>query len=133
VRGLDRRSARAVPLTAVAAQAPRGALARRPRSADAVAPRPKPSGATGKGGQVGRRRAFILAVAWAACGTAAPAAAQSRAPIVQSIDLQVGPPPAVVTVGGRRHLVHELHVTNFRPAEVTLTRVDVLDAESGTV
>lgn len=79
------------------------------------------------------RRAFIFAAVWAACGTTAPAAAQSRAPITQAVDIQVGPRPAVVTVGGRRHLVHELHVTNFRPAEVTLTRVEVLDAERGTV
>lgn len=56
-----------------------------------------------------------------------------RAPIVSSIDVQILAPPAVVTIagpiGGQRHLVYELHVTNFRSSAVTLTSIDVIDAD----
>ena len=56
-----------------------------------------------------------------------------RAPIVSSIDVQIFAPPAIVTIagpiGGQRHLVYELHLTNFRSSAVTLTSIDVLDAD----
>lgn len=79
-----------------------------------------------------RCRPLVLLAAWALSGSAA-ATAQPRAPILSTIDVQVGVAPAVVNVSGRLHLVHELHVTNFRPSDVTLTRVEVLDAARGTV
>lgn len=56
--------------------------------------------------------------------------AQSRTPLVQSVDLS-GPAPAVsIPIAGRPHLVYELHITNFRPFDVALTRVEVLDGDS---
>lgn len=58
--------------------------------------------------------------------------AQSRAPLVQSVDLQVPVAPIPVTIGGQKHLAYELHVTNFRTVEVVLTRIEVLDADRGT-
>lgn len=58
---------------------------------------------------------------------AAAAAAEPRSPLVQSVDLQVPLAPTPVTVAGKRHLAYELHITNFRPVDVELLRVDVLD------
>jgi murein DD-endopeptidase len=52
-----------------------------------------------------------------------------RAPIVSSIDVQILAPPAVVAIAGQRHLVYELHLTNFRSSAVTLTSIDVIDAD----
>jgi murein DD-endopeptidase len=53
---------------------------------------------------------------------------QSRRPIVQSLDLAVLQPPALVAIGGVRHLVYELHITNLRTVDARLTRLEVLDA-----
>lgn len=61
----------------------------------------------------------------------AAAAAEPRAPLVQSVDLQVPFAPASVTVAGKRHLAYELHITNFRSVDVELLRVDVIDAGTG--
>ncbi|HEU4624999.1 MAG TPA: M23 family metallopeptidase [Steroidobacteraceae bacterium] len=55
-------------------------------------------------------------------------AAQTRTPIVSSIDAYVGSAPDVVTIAGREHLVYELHVTNFRSSPITLTRIEIVDA-----
>jgi hypothetical protein len=56
---------------------------------------------------------------------------QQRDPIVSAIDAQVTTAPVVVNVGGREHLVYELHVTSFSRSDVTLTRVEVVDASGG--
>ncbi|MBX5460986.1 MAG: M23 family metallopeptidase [Steroidobacteraceae bacterium] len=48
---------------------------------------------------------------------------------MSSIDAYVGATPEVVSIAGREHLVYELHVTNFRSSPITLTRVEVVDAE----
>lgn len=74
----------------------------------------------------------VCIVAWALAGWMA-VRAQSRDPIVSTIDAHVGAPPATVTIAGRPHLVYELHVTNFRPSDVTVARVEVLDADRGAV
>lgn len=58
--------------------------------------------------------------------------AQSRAPLVQSVDMQVPVAPIPVTSGGKRYLAYELHVTNFRTVDVALTRLEVLDADRGS-
>lgn len=42
------------------------------------------------------------------------------------LDVQAAAPPMIGRIDGRAHLVYELHLTNFRPAAVTLTRIDVL-------
>lgn len=59
----------------------------------------------------------IMCVAWAG-----PAAAQLASPV----ELRIPKPPTVMHTGGRSVLVYELHVTNFSPATVKLTRIDVL-------
>jgi murein DD-endopeptidase len=59
------------------------------------------------------------------------AAAEPRPPLVQSVDIQVPSVPRSVTIAGERQLGYELHVTNFRPHDVVLTRVEVIDAVRG--
>ncbi|MDY6946539.1 MAG: M23 family metallopeptidase [Pseudomonadota bacterium] len=59
------------------------------------------------------------------------AAAPPRAPLLQSVDVQIPFAPASVTIAGRRHLGYEIHVTNFRPVDVQVLRVDVMNAERG--
>lgn len=54
---------------------------------------------------------------------------QARPSLVQSVDIQIPVPPALVSISGKRHLVYELHITNFRPVDVALTRVEVLNAD----
>jgi hypothetical protein len=46
-----------------------------------------------------------------------------------SLDVRVPAAPTPVRIGGRVHLVYELHITNFRAVDLTLTRVEVFDAE----
>src|SRR4029453_7124503 len=58
--------------------------------------------------------------------------AQYRSPIISVVDVQVGSPPIPVRIAGKRHLVYELHITNFTLSEITLTRLEVLDADRGT-
>jgi hypothetical protein len=58
----------------------------------------------------------------------AAAASQQRPPLVQSVDIQIPSAPLPVTIAGTRHLAYELHVTNFRPFDVGLNRVEIMDA-----
>jgi hypothetical protein len=60
-----------------------------------------------------------------------PDAAPARPTLVQSVDIQVPFPPMPVTIAGQRHLAYELHVTNFRPVDVELLRVDVIEGGTG--
>ena len=55
------------------------------------------------------------------------AASQPRQPLVQSVDIQIPFAPTPVAIAGMRHLAYELHVTNFRPVDVELLRVDVME------
>jgi murein DD-endopeptidase len=55
--------------------------------------------------------------------------AAPRSPRVQSVDVQIPATPMPVTIAGKRHLAYELHITNFRPFDVELLRVDVIDGE----
>jgi murein DD-endopeptidase len=50
---------------------------------------------------------------------------QSRAPIVQSVDLSVPLAPVTFSQNGQPQLVYELHITNFQSVEVVLTSVRV--------
>jgi hypothetical protein len=50
---------------------------------------------------------------------------QSRAPIVQAVDLSVPVTPVSFDQSDSRQLVYELHITNFQPVEVRLTSVRV--------
>jgi hypothetical protein len=72
-----------------------------------------------------------LGVALVLAGASA-SRAQPRAPIISSLDVEVPSPPHPVRIAGTRYLVYELHVTNVRTSEVTLQRVEVLDAGRGT-
>ncbi|MBM0105943.1 M23 family metallopeptidase [Steroidobacter sp. S1-65] len=56
------------------------------------------------------------------------AASQQRARLVQSVDIQIPSAPTPVTIAGARHLAYELHITNFRPVDVVLKRLEILDA-----
>jgi murein DD-endopeptidase len=67
-----------------------------------------------------------------ALGTASLALSQSRRPIIHSVDIQIPSPPIPVNIAGKRRLAYELHITNFRRSEITLTRVEVTDAVRGT-
>jgi hypothetical protein len=70
----------------------------------------------------------MLALTLVPCA-ASPSAGQARTPLVQSIDVHVPAPPTPVTIAGRRHLAYELHLTNFRPFDVALGRVEVRDTD----
>jgi len=50
----------------------------------------------------------------------------------ESFDLRVLSPPGVVTTEGRSRVFYELHLTNFVRQSLTPTRVQVVDADSGT-
>jgi hypothetical protein len=74
-----------------------------------------------------RAAALLLAITLAViAGRALPA--QSRPPIVPSVDLRVLTSPVTVVQGGRRQLVYELQVTNFQPVDVELVDVRVVAA-----
>lgn len=62
----------------------------------------------------------------------ATAAAEPRPPLVQTVDIQIPSPPTSVTIAGTRHIAYELHVTNFRPYDVVLNRLEVIDATRGS-
>lgn len=56
----------------------------------------------------------------------------SRPPLAQSVDILIPSAPAAVTIAGTQHLAYELHVTNFRPFEVVLNRLEIIDADRGS-
>jgi murein DD-endopeptidase len=60
------------------------------------------------------------------------ATAQQRPALVQTVDIQVPSAPRSVTIASQRHLAYELHVTNFRPYDVVLNRLEVIDAVRGS-
>jgi murein DD-endopeptidase len=61
-----------------------------------------------------------------ALGVAAVAGqGQSRAPIVQSVDLSVPFAPVTFVQNGQTQLVYELHITNFQQVDVALASVRV--------
>jgi hypothetical protein len=61
--------------------------------------------------------------------------AQARAPLAQTLDVAVHRPPETLTIGGRTHLVYELHLTNFLRTEVAVTSIQVFDGDrpAGTI
>ena len=48
------------------------------------------------------------------------------------VDLDVPKPPIPVKADGKIHLFYELHITNFRPQDLVLTRVDIYKDEANT-
>src|SRR5579863_8009814 len=67
----------------------------------------------------------------ALCQSTPPAT--QRAPLRQSFDLQVRWNPTPVRVLGTSYLVYELHVINFAAHDLSLSRIAVIDSESGGV
>lgn len=75
---------------------------------------------------------IALLVTLLACAALPASWGDSRPRVVHAIDVQVPSPPIPVAIGGKPHLAYELHITNFRPTDVTLTRIEVLDADRGS-
>src|SRR5262249_41813046 len=59
--------------------------------------------------------------------------AEREHPAAIPVDLLVPFAPCPVTAEGRRHLIYELHITNFGRAELTLERLDVLSVGEDAV
>lgn len=59
---------------------------------------------------------------------AAPAAAPA---VIQAFDAELPYHPAPVRIGGRQHLIYELHLTNFSSAPLTLDELTVEDGATG--
>lgn len=79
----------------------------------------------------------IRIVAWAIAlvmlGLTAIIGAQQERPAAIPVDLMVPFAPRPVSAEGQRHLLYELHITNFGGADVTLKRIEVLSATTETV
>jgi hypothetical protein len=60
--------------------------------------------------------------------TAGPQLASHPFGLPLDLDIPVAPTP--FRGGGKTHLVYELHITNFSPAELLLSRLEVLDANT---
>jgi murein DD-endopeptidase len=73
------------------------------------------------------RLIWCVALAAAAAGTPACLAAQAQLP--PFVEMRVPKPPTAASGNGATFLVHELHVTNFQPAAITLTRVEVVSGD----
>jgi hypothetical protein len=74
----------------------------------------------------------VLLLVVASLATSDQAEAQQRPPLVQTVDIQIPSAPRSVTIANQRQLVYELHVTNFRPYDVVLNRLEVIDAVRGS-
>jgi murein DD-endopeptidase len=61
------------------------------------------------------------------------APAQQRPPLRQSFDLQIPWRPSPVNVAGKRQLVYELQLTNCATSELSIRRIEVLDAAAGSI
>jgi hypothetical protein len=68
----------------------------------------------------------MLTLAMLSCFASVLTAAPFPAP---QITLQVLFEPSAFPSAGRTHLVYELHLTNFSSQPLTLSRLDVLDAD----
>jgi len=72
-------------------------------------------------------KALVCCLLTVCCGN--ESSAQRRPAIVESLELAVLQAPGIANVGGARHLVYELHLTNLRASDVVLTRVEILNAD----
>jgi murein DD-endopeptidase len=75
---------------------------------------------------------FLLILSLLATSVEPAAASQQRTPILQAVDIQIPSAPMSVTIAGKRHLAYELHVTNFRPFDVVLNRLEIIDPDHGS-
>jgi murein DD-endopeptidase MepM/ murein hydrolase activator NlpD len=55
--------------------------------------------------------------------------AQVPVPATASLDARAAVPPTPVTIDGRPHLVYELHITNYRSVDLSLTGIDIIGNE----
>lgn len=62
----------------------------------------------------------------------APPKQPSARPLDAPIDVAIAATPVLARVGDGNHLVYELHVTNVSSRELTLKRIEILDAERKT-
>jgi murein DD-endopeptidase len=74
------------------------------------------------------RGLYQLAIATLAL--AVPQWADAQAKLPPFVEMRVPKAPTVASGNGASFLVHELHVTNFQPGALTLTRVEVLSGEA---
>jgi murein DD-endopeptidase len=74
---------------------------------------------------------ILSCVGVAFCQSTPPA--PQRAPLRQAFDLQVRWNPTAVRVLGASYLEYELHLTNFAADALSLSRIAVVDAESGAI
>src|SRR5262245_27762521 len=73
--------------------------------------------------------ASLLSLGDVSAQNAQPTGATQAIPL----DLSVPIAPVPVNAEGRRHYLYELHLTNFGRAQVTLTRLEVLDGSGAVV
>ena len=74
---------------------------------------------------------LMLMIASFATSAQGAEVSQRRHPLAQSVDLQIPIAPLPFKAAGKRQLAYELHVTNTRPYDVVLNRIEVLDAIRG--
>jgi hypothetical protein len=74
------------------------------------------------------RGVYQLAIVTLALAVPQGAAAQAQFP--PFVEIRAAKPPTVASGNGASFLVHELHVTNFQPVPLTLTRVEVLSGDA---
>ena len=74
-------------------------------------------------------RMVLLGIAFCA---SAMSQAQTRPPLVHSVELQIPVAPSPVTIAGKQILAYELHLTNLRSADVTLKQIEVRDTRRDT-
>ncbi len=73
--------------------------------------------------------AFLLSVPLVVPVNATAGSAQPRPPLTQSLDIRNPSPPTVVNIAGKRHLIYELYMANFNPIDITITSVEITDAD----
>jgi murein DD-endopeptidase len=73
--------------------------------------------------------AFLLSAPIAFTENATAGAAQPRPPLTQSLDIRSPSSPTVVNIAGKSHLIYELYMANFNPIDITLTSVEIMDAD----
>ena len=73
-------------------------------------------------------RKFIPIAAAMIVGAVVFVHGQSRAPIVQSVDVSVSFGPAIFSQDGQPQMAYELHITNFQQVDVVLSAVRIATA-----
>jgi hypothetical protein len=75
----------------------------------------------------------VATTAFALIAIQAPLGGQQERPAAIPVDLSVPFAPRPVAAEGQRHLLYELHLTNFGRADLTLERIDVLSDAANIV